>query len=86
MITCNLRTRSWGEPLFDDVDWDILREIDRKSSDGEVYPEEGSDVEIQPTESTARVEIHTNRQPLTVTGRYAKCPQVQVEPPRDHQK
>ena len=51
------------------------------SSDGEVYPEEGSDVEIQPAESTARVVIHTNRQPLTVTGRDAKCPQVQVKLP-----
>ena len=27
-----------------------------------------------------------NRQPLTLTGRDAKCPQVQVKPPRDHQK
>ena len=70
------------QPTLPTIEW-IHR---TSSSDGEVYPEEGSDVEIQPAESTAGVEIHTNRQPLTVTGRDAKCPQVQVEPPRDHQK
>ena len=56
------------QPTLPTIEW-IHR---TSSSDGEVYPEEGSDVEIQPAESTARVEIHANRQPLTVTGRDAK--------------
>ena len=66
-----------------------LRSIEwiHRTSSSEVYPEEGSDVEIQHAESTAFVDIHTDRQPFTVTGRDAtKCPQVQVEPPRNHQK